>query len=72
MMNACLPNDVIRLKCIIDAVILLISNAPESINLTELHAECFCILLCRFQLLHTQQEDYGYFNNVGIGESMNT
>lgn len=27
---------------------------------------------CSFQLLHTQQEDYGYFNNVGIGESMNT
>lgn len=38
----------------------------------ELHAVCFRILLCQFQLLHTQQEDYGYFNNAGIGESMNT
>lgn len=40
------------------------------ILMLELHSLCFCIFLCHFQLLHTQQEYYGYFNSAG--ESMNT
>lgn len=72
-MNVCVLNDVIWLQRITDAVIFADNPAFCKIPVCrDLHAECFCILLCRFQLLHTQHEDYGYFNNVGIGESMNT